>query len=208
MLLLYHFTILSMTANTASTLLILFFICGRVACHSVRHVSSLSISIGFRHVSLGLSLRHESWASAFWPQLRWPQLLSFRHVSLNFVGASFSLDHVGLCFGLNFVAASAFAPLLQLPSYYVAQLPSCPVILLPSYPVFLIAQSSVVLFFCHVATSPVTITRLPHCSSLVITLLIVHSIIPMSESSHSEFELMHSFTHVTPLSLPLYLPYS
>ena len=90
----------------------------------------------------------------------------------------------------------------------VAQLPSCPVILLPSYPVFLIAQSSVVLFFCHVATSPVTITRLPHCSSLVITLLIVHSIIPMSESSHSEFELMHSFTHVTPLSLPLYLPYS
>ena len=95
----------------------------------------------------------------------------------------------------------------------VAQLLCCPVILLPSYSVAQlprfphrpIVRCLVLLPRC---TSPVTITRLPHCSSLVITLLIVHSIIPMSESSHSEFELMHSFTHVTSLCLPLYLPYS
>ena len=155
MLLLYHFTILSMTANTASTLLILFFICGRVACHSVRHVSSLSISIGFRHVSLGLSLRHESWASAFWPQLPWPQLLSFRQVSLSFVGASFSLDHVGLCFGLSFVAASAFAPLLQLPSYLVAQLFCCPVTPFSSSPNRPLSCSS--------ATLPLRPLPLPGC---------------------------------------------
>ena len=156
MLLLYHFTILSMTANTASTLLILFFICGRVACHSVRHVSSLSISIGFRHVSLGLSLRHESWASACWP-----------YFGLSFVGLSFSASDTSASASwapasASIMWASALASaLLQLQP--LLHYSSCPVIMLPSYPV---AQ----LFCCPVTPFSSSPNRPLSCSSATLPL--------------------------------------